>query len=92
MCMKVGHCGRMVECQAFGRGTGLQNHLLLFRNLAISFTPLVSMPGEVKDPTQGNEKKPVVDSVCLIELVILISKLIKLFPSLAVISCKVYHI
>ena len=48
---------------------------------------VVSMPGEVKDHTQGNGK-PVVDSVCLIELVISISKLTILPPSLAVISRK----
>ena len=47
------------------------------------------MPGEVKDPTQGNGKKPVVESVSVkVELVILISKLTKLSHSLAVISCK----
>ena len=49
----------------------------------------VSMPREVKNPT-GKWKKPVVNSLCFIELVILISKLYYLClpPSLAAISCK----
>ena len=55
---------------------------------AVGASYLVSMPGEVKDSTQGNGKKPVVDSVLLRELVISVSKLTILPPSLAVISCK----
>ena len=47
---------------------------------AVGPSYLVSMPGEVKDPTRGNGKEPVVDSVRLIELVISISKLTMLPP------------
>ena len=43
---------------------------------------------ESKISHTGKWKKPVVDSVRLIELVISISKLTMLSPSLAVISCK----
>ena len=49
---------------------------------------LVSMPGEVKDPTQGNKKTIVVDSVSLITLVISNSKLTILPHGLGMISCK----
>ena len=49
---------------------------------------VVSIPGEVIDRTEVNRKKPVVDSVRPIELVISISKLTILSPSLAVINCK----
>ena len=59
--------GRAVERRTVNRGKVVQSHLPLFRNFAISFTSrlsdetlksggpfyLVSMPGEVKDPTQG---------------------------------------
>ena len=43
---------------------------------------------ESKRSHTGKWKKPVVDSVCHTELVISISKLTILYPSLAVISCK----
>ena len=81
--------GRAADCRS--RRPGFETTCCHFKTWTISFAPRFPdlseerMPGEVKVPTRI---KPVVNSVRLIELVISISKLAMLPPSLAVISCK----